>query len=105
MIVRHFRDSVKTLALQFKLKVDNGTERTLLEPKHILLRHIYGRDEALDSFGIDVFSAKSAHYTQLVNTATWLHWLKEKVFCKDFAIWSFLLLKTLKYRSSRPEMF
>ena len=70
MVTGHILDSVKTLALQFKLKADNGTECTLAEPIHILLRHINGRDEALDSSGIATFSAKSTHYNQLVNTAT-----------------------------------
>ena len=58
------------LTLQFKLKVDNFTERTLVEQIYILLRHIFGRDKTLDSFGIATFSAKSALYSQLVNTAT-----------------------------------
>ena len=70
MITRHFLDSVKTLALQFKLKADNCTECTLVEPIHILLRHINGRDETLNSSGIATFSAKSTHYSQLVNAAT-----------------------------------
>ena len=52
------------LALQFKLKTDNDTERTLVE------RHKYGRDEALDYSGIATFSAKTTHYSQLVNIAT-----------------------------------
>ena len=71
IIATNFLDSVKTLALQFKLKVDNFTEqRTLVEQIHILLRHIFGRNETLDSFGIATFGAKSALYSQLVNTAT-----------------------------------
>ena len=70
MITRHFLDSVKTLALQFKLKADNGMECTLVEPIHILLRHINGRDEALDFSGIATFSAQSTHYNQLVNAPT-----------------------------------
>ena len=82
IIATNFPDSVKTLALQFKLKVGNFTERTLVEQIHILLRHIFGRNETLDSFGIATFGAKSALYSQLVNTATWSHWLKEKVFSR-----------------------
>ena len=58
------------LALQFKLKADNDTKRTLVEPIHILLRHKYGRDEALDSSAIATFSAISTHYSQLVTIAT-----------------------------------
>ena len=52
IIAKHYVDTVKRNGLPISDKTDNGTEHSLVQPIHLLLRNIDVSDPDLQSFSI-----------------------------------------------------
>ena len=50
--LKFYLDAVKEFGIPLKIRADNGTEHSIVDPIHTYLRHTDGREGAIDSFGI-----------------------------------------------------
>ena len=57
VIAKYYLDAVKRNGLPVNVKADGGTEHSLVQPIHLLLRNIGGSDPDLESFCIVKSSA------------------------------------------------
>ena len=52
VIAKYYLNAVKRNGLPLNVKADDGTEHSLVQPIHLLLRNIDGSDPYLESLGI-----------------------------------------------------
>ena len=82
VIAKYYLDAVKRNGLPVNVKADGGTEHSLVQPIHLLLRNIDGSDPDLESFSIVTPPCESKNRSFLVHFVARQNWMVETVFSR-----------------------